>query len=108
MSLTGGKLGYSEIKLTQCHFAYHTSHGTSLGWNPERCGGRLSTDCTSDDAVCSVGIGDSFRGVRRLDFEDDHLLMSLRSCGDLPVPPPHALEWCAVLEHKENCRRLYQ
>jgi len=54
MSLTG-KLGFSEINLTQCHLAYHTTYRTSLGWNPERCVGRLSTDWPSDDAVCSVG-----------------------------------------------------
>ena len=53
----GGKLGYSEINLTQCHLAYHTSHRTSLGLNPERCGGRLSTDWPNDNAICSVGIG---------------------------------------------------
>jgi hypothetical protein len=89
MSLTGGNLGYSEINLTQYHFAYHTSHGTSLVWNPERCGGWLSTDCPSDDALCSMGIEDSFRGVRRLGCEDDHLLKSLRTCGGLPVFSPY-------------------
>jgi hypothetical protein len=89
MSLTGGKLGYSEIKLTQCHFVCHTTHGTSLCWNPERCGGRLSTDCSIDGAVCSGSIGDTFRGVRRPCCEDEHLLKSLRTCRGLPVFSPY-------------------